>query len=319
MAKIEELKSLVAEAIERHYVEKQDPKDDENLRCSSIGTECERDLWYRFRWSTPLSRNEGRLQRLFETGHREEDRMLSDLRAIGCEVKERDPQTGKQWAVSFLGGLLQGSADAAILGVPGAEKTWHLGECKTHNDKSFADWRAKGVENAKPVHFIQMQIYMHGLELDRALYVAHNKNTDQVEVERVKYSKAAAEAILAKADRIAHADAPPEKMESFACRWCRNEKICRYEDWARVNCRTCVYAAPVDGKSWTCGRDDHALDYDAQRKGCEHHIYIPDLVPGEIVETTETTVTYQLRVSHEDMAVYVDGQDPKPVVPEVAQ
>lgn len=319
MTKIDELQSPTAQAIQRHYYDKQNPQDDENLRCSSIGTECERDLWFRFRWCTPLVRNDGRLQRLFETGHREEDRMLADLRAIGCDVKARDPQTGKQWSVSFLGGLLQGSADAALLGVPGAEKTWHLAECKTHNDKSFVDWRAKGVEHAKPVHYAQMQIYMHGLELDRALYVAHNKNNDLVEVERVKYSRAAAEAIIAKADRIAHTDAPPPKMESYACRWCRNEKICRYDDWARVNCRTCAYASPIDGKAWKCNRDDHSLDYSAQRKGCAHHIFIPDLVPGEIIESTDTTVTYRLRVANDAVDIYTDGKDPKPEVLEVVQ
>jgi hypothetical protein len=318
MAGLDKTKSPVAERIEQHYQALQTPVDDENLRCSSIGNECERSLWYGLRWVSPLKRHDGRQERLFQTGHREELRIIEDLRAIGCNVSSRDPNTGKQWTVSFLGGIIQGSTDGQIVGVPCAEKTIHLLECKTANDKSFNDFRTKGVEASKPVHFMQMQIYMHGLKLERALYIVHNKNTDEIEAERVKYNPEVATKIIEKADRIAHANEPPPKQESFLCRWCKHEKVCRYDDWARVHCRTCVFAGIVDGKTWVCSREDRMLSYAEQKRGCEHHIYIPELVPGEVIDSSELdhTVTYQLRVAHEDNAIYVDGRDPKPQIPE---
>ncbi|NDB70699.1 MAG: hypothetical protein EB015_22360 [Methylocystaceae bacterium] len=42
------------------------------------------------------------------------------------------------------------------------------------------------------------------------------------------------------------------------------------------------------------------------------------VVPGEVIDSSELdhTVTYQLRVAHEDNAIYVDGRDPKPQIPE---
>lgn len=320
MAKIEQIKSPVAEAIERHYRDIQQPQDDPTLRCSKIGEECDRALWYSFRWTTPLIRHDGRLERLFRTGHREEDRMIADLRAIGCDVQDRDPSTGEQWRVE-LTPWLKGSADGQITGVPGAEKTTHLLECKTHNDKSFQDWRRKGVAEAKPVHFAQMQIYMHGLGLTRALYIAHNKNTDEVESERVKYDPLAANAILAKAERIAFANEPPPKIESFACRFCKHEKICRYDDWARVNCRTCLHSYLATSGEWSCVKHFVDLDIDTQRDGCPDHLYIPALVPGEQIDADEecNTVTYSLRVHSGEGATYVDGRDEKPKVPEVEQ
>lgn len=321
MATLDKFKSQVAERIEQHYQASQTLVDDENLRCSSIGNECERALWYGLRWTTPLKRHDGRQERLFQTGHREELRIIEDLRAIGCNVSSRDPNTGKQWRVSFLNGILQGSTDGQIAGVPGAERTIHLLECKTANDKSFNDFRSKGVEASKPMHFMQMQIYMHGLKLERALYIVHNKNTDEIETERVKYIQQIAEKVVEKASRIAHANEPPPKQESFACRWCKHEKICRYDDWARVNCRTCVFSGIVDGKTWVCSRDDRFLTYADQKQGCKHHIYIPELVPGEVIDSSESdqTVTYRIRVAHEENVIYVDGKDPKLQVPEVDQ
>ena len=126
MAALDKIKSPVAERIEQHYLALQTPVDDENLRCSSIGNECERSLWYGLRWVSPLKRHDGRQERLFQTGHREELRIIEDLRAIGCNVSSRDPNTGNQWTVSFLGGIIQGSTDGQIVGVPSAEKTIHL-------------------------------------------------------------------------------------------------------------------------------------------------------------------------------------------------
>ncbi|NBS35067.1 MAG: oxidoreductase [Methylocystaceae bacterium] len=318
MTKLPELKSPVAAKIEQHYLESQTPRDDENLRCSSIGNECERALWYNLRWTTTLKPHAGRMERLFQTGHREELRMINDLRLIGCDVYERDPVTGNQWHVTFLNGILQGSSDGKIVGVPGAENTVHLLECKTASEKSFTSWREKGVETDKPVHFFQMQIYMKGLSLDRALYIVHNKNTDEIETERVKYNPVVADRIIEKAERIARASEPPSKTESWICRNCRHEKICRYDDWPRVNCRTCVFSEIVDGNTWACTRDDHKMNYAEQQRGCEYHIYIPELVPGEVIDSSELdhTVTYQLRVAHEDNAIYVDGRDPKPQIPE---
>jgi hypothetical protein len=43
--------------------------------------------------------------------------------------------------------------------------------------KSFVELVAKGVRQAKPQHFAQMQIYMRLTTLTRAMYLAVNKDT----------------------------------------------------------------------------------------------------------------------------------------------
>jgi len=85
----------------------------EHLGASLIGGPCDRALWYIFRWITPAAHG-GRMQRLFETGRLEEERLIRNLRRIGVTVLEVDPDSGLTWA--NLGFALQsaGQPDAAL-------------------------------------------------------------------------------------------------------------------------------------------------------------------------------------------------------------
>ena len=73
---------------------------DENrshLGFSLIGDECQRKLWYGFRWcKTP--KPSPRVKRLFDRGHREEERFIDYLRGIGCKVYPFDPK----WRLLYL-------------------------------------------------------------------------------------------------------------------------------------------------------------------------------------------------------------------------
>lgn len=66
---------------------------DENRRhlgFSLIGDECQRKLWYGFRWcKTP--KPSPRVKRLFDRGHKEEERFIDYLQGIGCTVYPFDP------------------------------------------------------------------------------------------------------------------------------------------------------------------------------------------------------------------------------------
>jgi hypothetical protein len=60
-----------------------------------------------------------------------------------------------------------------------------------------------------------------------------------------------------------------------------------------VNCRTCLHATPVDG-GWACERYQRSLSEAEQRAGCENHLYLPALVPGEQVDAGPDWVEYLL-------------------------
>ncbi len=317
-----ELLPIEAPTVSAVYAALQRNRRDEDrlyLGMSQFGTECDRALWYGWRKVHDPESLDGRRIRLFETGHLEEGRLIGDLRAAGMVVADADPRTGRQFGVWSLGGHLRGHLDGMVEGVPDAPRTTHVLECKTHNDRSFKALLKDGVAQSKPGHASQMQFYMHFTGLPRALYVAVNKNDDQLYAERVRYDATAALQLVARAERIIQADQPPAKLHedpaakaAFACGWCPARAVCHDGAWARTNCRTCLHATPVvdEGASgrWHCARHDRTLTPDEQRRGCDRHLYVPGLVPGEQVDVDEAreTVTYRLA----DGSAWVDGARP---------
>lgn len=276
------------------------------LGISILGDECERKLWYAFRWVHDRENFDGRMLRLFETGHHEESRVIENLKAAGVDIHEVDQLTGDQWAVSAAGGHVRGHLDGIIFsGLKEAPKACHVFECKTHNAKSFKALLLSGVAVAKPLHYAQMQGYMHLKGIDRAFYVAVEKDTDTMRSERVHYDPVFASALMAKGERIVTASEPPAKLHenpeakmAYACGWCPALAVCHRGAWPRSNCRTCLHATPLmDGRgAWHCARHDREISTDDQRNGCGNHLSIPALVPGRQIDADPDaeTVTYVL-------------------------
>ena len=238
------------------------------------------------------------------------------MRAAGIEVEEQDPATGRQWEVTSLGGHLRGHLDGIARNVPEAPKTDHVLEVKTHNEKSFKALLKDKVEKSKPGHYSQMQIYMHHRGIQRALYIAVNKNDDSLYAERVEYDAAAALRLMARAERVIRTDSAPSRLHddptskaAFACNWCPALAICHEGKFARRNCRTCISATPLvdasDQGIWRCELFDKDLSFAEQQAGCAAHLYLPSLVPGEQIDASEAnrSVTYKLASGE----VWVDG------------
>ena len=278
----------------------------EHLGASVIGTECDRALWYTFRWAT-RARHTGRLLRLFETGQLAEARFVADLRRIGVMVLEVDPETGRQWNLRDGTGHFGGSMDAVARGFPEAPQAWHVCEFKTHSTKSFARLLAEGVAASKPLHWAQMQAYMQLAGLERTFYLAVCKDTDALYQERVHHDAEAGLRLLAKAERIVRAAHPPARISDdpawWQCRLCDHHAVCHEGEAAERHCRSCLHATPADGGAWHCARHGHFPARDAQQAGCAMHLYIPDLVPGEQIDAGEDWVSYRLP----DGAAWRDG------------
>ena len=267
-----------------------------HLGASLIGKECERALWYDFRWAT-RARFPGRILRLFETGQLEEARLVRDLHRTGATVLDADPETGRQWRVEAHGGHFAGSLDAVAIGLLEAPKTWHVVEFKTHSAKSFAELKRDGVRKSKPRHWAQMQVYLRLTSMTRAMYVAVCKDTDEIHVERLPADREEGERLIARAGRIIHAQHPPARVSEdpawWQCRACEHHDLCHEAGAAEITCRSCLHATPVEG-GWHCARWDRRLSTADQRRACERHLYIPDLVPGAVLNAGEDWVEYGL-------------------------
>jgi hypothetical protein len=143
-----------------------------------------------------------------------------------------------------------------------------------------------------------MQVYMHLTGIMRALYVAVCKDTDALHIERVPADPEMGARLLEKAGRIIFAQHPPERISAdpawFECRFCDHHGLCHGEDAAAVTCRSCLYSTPIEG-GWHCARHDRLLDPADQRRACTRHLFIPDLVPGEVSDAGEDFVSYRMR------------------------
>lgn len=256
------------------------------LGASIIGTECERALWYEFRHCATKSFS-GRLYRLFDTGRLEEPRFIAELRGIGCEVVDGE-DAGQQIGVSAVDGHFKGHLDGAALGVPEAPKTWHVLEFKTHSDKSFTDVKKKGVKASKPLHHAQMMVYMGLTGMTRALYLAKNKNTDEIYAERIRFDAGEFKSIMDKAERIIYASRAPERIASraddFRCRFCDSRALCWGQSTEKAvplpfkGCRSCCHATPMKDGTWQCEFHKQTLSFDKQLVGCNKHLLLPDFV-----------------------------------------
>lgn len=284
-----------AQALHAVYEQRAEDWRREHLGASLIGHDCDRFLWLSFRWAQ-APQHRGQLLRLFARGEREEAWIVEDLRKTGFTVQDRDPLTGEQFTVRW--GHLGGSCDGRVLGLLEAPKTEHVLEVKTFNAKQF-DWLKKnGVKKAKPQHWVQMQVYMRGLQLERAYYVAVCKDTDELHTERVKLDVKAADAAIGRALAIISAPEPGKRLDATAppcvlvsrdgTRWpCQYFNLCHGEAWPAKSCRTCISAEPLTEGSWLCLHRDLKLDGRMQREACAGHVTIPAAVNAQVVAVDE--------------------------------
>lgn len=283
--RIPEPNNSISALIDKHH-ERQEQGQRGHLGASLLGHPCDRYLWLSFRWAV-IPKFPGRILRLFRRGHMEEATLVSDLRAIGIDLRH----TGRDQKRVDFGAHVSGSIDAiAESGVPESPNKRHVVEFKTHSLKSFADLEKHGVQKSKPQHYAQMQVYMAGTGIDRALYVAVCKDDDRLHTERIRYDEEAAKRLIERGHRIALAERMPEPISAdpswYQCKFCDAKDLCHSTKLTQeVNCRTCAHSTPTPESKWHCARWDDAIPFDNQQRGCDSHVLHPDLVPWPMGES----------------------------------
>lgn len=290
--------STSSEIVFKHYEKGVEDWRRPHLGASKIGTECERELWYSFRWcaAPEFGRGEaferpGQMLRLLERGQREEIWLAEDLIAAGVKLDVVDGKTGKQFGKLILGGHFGGSFDGIGTGWPEGEGQ-AIYECKTHKAASWRALKKHGLEKNKPRHYAQCQTYMRISKIHRTMYFAVNKDTDQILVIRVRYDPAYAKSIEDKARRVIYAERPPRRVKDdpkfWQCNLCDARKLCHTPEEApqQVHCRTCVYSFPAKkgAGDWGCRKHSCDLTLEEQKAGCEERAPIPGLESHDLTQ-----------------------------------
>lgn len=292
-------------AIDAHYVEQASDWDSLGISVSLAGTECARALFYELRWVSPAEPATGKRQRLFERGQDDEDKMLRDLREIGVEV------WGEQEKARAVHGFVRGKLDGLALGLLEAPRKTHVVECKSVNTKGFKAIVKDGVKKAKPLHWTQVQLYMHIMSHDRGFYYVKCADTQEYWSERVEYDVEYCLRLLAKLERIIFSDDIPgrisEKPDWFECTFCRHHAVCHEGAMPRVSCRTCIHFQTERGGDChvSCMRFSKPLGIQEQRDACPAMLFLPALVPGRQIDCSEAdeTITYEMH----DGTIWIDG------------
>jgi hypothetical protein len=233
-----------------------------HLGASILGHECPRYPWYVFRWVLDV-KHSGRMLRLFQRGHLEEKRFTEYLRGIGATVQEFDPnaeggKAEKQFRVKGYKGHAGGGLDTQII-LPEryGECLGMIAEYKTSGTgSSFTSLGKKGVQLTKPVHYDQMCIYGAAYGYKYALYLATNKNDDDLHVEIVPINYKRAQELSDKSADIIDAQIAPMRVAESpayqACKMCDFARICHHGEAIEQNCRSCANARAADAGRWEC-------------------------------------------------------------------
>lgn len=272
------------------------------ISASTLGKQCDRELFYSLRWVSAPEIFDGRKLRIFERGNIEEDRVVADLKRAGIDIEEVDPATGKQWRFAMARGFLRGKADGVCRGVLEAPKALHVVEIKS---AKAADWRGvkkHGLAKHKPDHWHQLHSGMAGLGIDRGLYIMVNKDTEEILTERLHLDVQEVTRQEVRVEGLLDAHEAPvrasDKPDAFVCRFCKHKAICHEQAPARRHCRTCIHFTFTSDGNGHCERFCEPKRPNSQQAGkdCPAHLYLPTLVPGEQIDADAEaeTITYLL-------------------------
>ena len=269
------LEQLIDQYHEKHNASEQSRP---YLGCSTAGYRCERRIWLMFRWAVQ-DRPSGRTLRMFRRGREEERLVLEDLRAIGCVITDCQREV-------VLTPYIKGHVDGIITsGLPGHEDEQFVLEIKTFSSNAFTQVMRKGVKEARHDHWVQMQLYMLGLQIPQALYFAVCKDDDRLYTEIVRLDVERAQYILAKLDRLTMENRLPPPISRdptwWECKSCPAYSFCHEQaPVTERNCRTCAHGAPtltgLSATPWECRYEPvspQELTVQQQRQGCE--CYMP--------------------------------------------
>jgi len=206
------------------------------LGASRLGVSCERALQYEYA-QAPVDYGrdtQGRILRIFERGHVNEECMVAWLRGAGFDLLTHKAD-GKQFGFSVADGRLQGHIDGVFVGGPEGFAYPALWENKCLGSKSWRDLEKNRLAVSKPVYAAQLALYQAYLDLHEhpAIFTAVNADTMEIYAELVPFDAALAQRMSDRAAKVITATEVGEllprsfaEQTHFECRMCAWQDRC---------------------------------------------------------------------------------------------
>jgi hypothetical protein len=267
---LHQISDSILKAIDDYCQKTYDDGHRTHLGASIIGDKCKAKLWFTFRWVYHF-KHSGQKERLFNTGHKEEERIIEWLRGSGFTVYNIDPKTNKQFRISGVNGHYGGSMDGIVFISDLGEC---LLECKTNKDGSdFNNLFENGFKTEKEKHWAQVCSYGEKWNLKHVVYINKNKNNDKLYVEVAILDENLGKQMEIKAKEIIYAKARPQRIAEtpayFECKYCDYIDVCHKGKAAEKNCRSCKFSEPVENAEWKCNKYNSVLPKEFIPKGCD--------------------------------------------------
>lgn len=241
-------------------------KERNYLGASAIGGPCARKLWLEFHKYVEPEVFEPRMLRLFYRGHSQEPVFEYYLRESGFDIINNCTSQAR-----FTDGFFSGAGD----GVAERDGVRYALEYKTHNHASFLQLKKHGVRKSKPQHFDQCQINTKKFKCEAAIYLAVNKNDDEIYCEVIPLDLDECDRIEARAEYIITAEKPPERIASspdkFPCTMCNAAPVCFGKQMPRIHCRNCVNSKRHEFLAEYICEDGR----DMTKPDCPNHVFNP--------------------------------------------
>jgi len=202
--------SWLLDLFEEHLTEEQTSTRSGCFFPSLLGSSCDRHLYLAYRGLLPSAIIASHTRRIFDNGSYLEERMTSYFEKMGV-LEDREVR------LACDDPPISGRADF-ILTHPIHSKI--VVELKSINDKGFNNLRGK----PKKEHMVQIQLYLHLLQMEHGIVLYENKNDQHIKVFEVERSEKAWKTIEAKCRKIQNMESLPKACTGPPWCPCKNYK-----------------------------------------------------------------------------------------------
>jgi len=206
----------------------------EYVGASAVGDECLRKLQYGY-MQVPLDQEpEGKMLRIWRTGHVFEAEVGHWLKMAGFKLQTIDPETRKQFGFTVLNDDGQGHFDGIVTDGPLDLAYPFLWECKALNEKNWQPIKKNGLAIGKPIYAGQMAIGQGYLNLlNPGMFTALNKATSELHHELVPFDQKLAQQMSDRMALVVQASRDEQLLprayaseDNFRCKLCDWKKSC---------------------------------------------------------------------------------------------
>lgn len=194
------------------------------LGFSEIGNPCLRYLWIKYHYpqlKEPMSEKQAAI---FENGHWVERKLIQQMRDSGIII------TGQQKEASYFDGQFKGHIEGFFENHPEYGKIPF--EIKGLNQTSFKELVKKEAKAKFYNYYVQAQINMYSHEFDKLVFIAENKNNQDLYEEVVLLDTDCVQETLNKAERVLFGPIPQmlsSRRDWWQCCSCQfnHDEACR--------------------------------------------------------------------------------------------